>query len=260
MNRIIKLSISVILFQISVINVKAFDYFIDGLYYNIIDAENKLVEVTFGLDTLNSYKFEKITIPSNIIIEGESHSVKKIGDRAFMGCESLLTVELLSGIKSIGNSSFACCKNLTNVLLPESIESIDIFAFAICEKLETIKLPSNLDRIPDAIFTGCTGLKTIIIPEGVSCIGQKAFFLCSNLEYISIPKTVPNLNGCATFLGCKNLKKMVVEWEKPIKVNPFFVEDIKSENCILIVPKGCVSKYKKSKGWKKFKNIKEVEN
>lgn len=260
MNRIIKIIIAIVLLQFTGSNAKAFDHFIDGIYYTIIDPENNFVEITFGLDTLNSYTFEKITIPDKIIIEGETYLVKEIGDKAFMGCESLLSIVLSPGILSIGNSSFAACKNLTSVLLPVSIENIDIFAFAMCEKLATIKLPSRLDSIPDAIFTGCTGLKTIIIPDGVSYIGQKAFFLCSNLEYISIPKTVTDLNGCATFLGCKNLKKMVVESKKPIEVHPLFIEDINSETCNLIVPKDCVLEYKKSKGWKEFNNITEAEN
>lgn len=239
----------------TIINAKAFDFEVDGLLYNVVDSINNYVEVTYNPQMPNSYDFENLVIPERITIDRKIYQVVQIGERAFMGCEKLKSVNLPQNIKSIGNSSFAACINLTSVELPNSIVKLDIFAFAMCEKLESMVLSSNLDSIPDAIFAGCYNLKIVVIPEGVKYIGQKAFFQCHNLESISIPGNVKNLNGCAIFLGCRKLKEFIVRWEKPVNVYPYFTKDIDVKNCTLVVPKGSKPIYKKSDGWKMFENI-----
>lgn len=240
------------------INANAYDFKSGGLLFNIIDKTNKYVEITFDVDTINSYTNEILLIPEKISHNNEIYWVKRIGERAFMGCEKIQSVSLPRGLKNIGNSSFASCKNLTKIEIPGSVVSIDIFAFAICEKLESIVLPEELDSISEAIFAGCQNLKSVSIPKKVRHIGQKAFFLCRNLESISIPKNVTNLNGCTTFFGCTNLKQFAVQWSNPVEVHPLFANDFNVGNCTLIVPKGSKSKYEATETWKKFKTI--IEN
>lgn len=133
-------------------------------------------------------------------------------------------------------------RKLSYVHLPNSILDIDVFAFSMCEQLESVLLPSDLDSISDALFAGCQKLKHVNIPNGLTYIGHKAFFLCMSIESISIPKSVVDLNGCATFLGCKSLKKFVVSWLQPVQIHPLMIDDIGSNLCELVVPKGKLKK------------------
>lgn len=237
--------------------VYAYNFEVDGVYYSITDSKKKTVEVTHNADTVNTYQLEKYSIPDKVSYNNKIFIVNRIGDRAFIGCDQVVSINLPESIKSIGNSSFGSCKKLSHIHLPNSISKIDIFAFAMCEHLESIILPSQIDSISDALFAGCLKLKHINIPDGVRYIGQKAFVLCRNLDSVSIPKSVVDLNGCATFLGCSNLKKILVSWPQPVPIHPFMFEDIGAKQCKLVVPKGMLPKYRKAKGWKDFKEIEE---
>lgn len=245
---------------LSTIRIYAYDFEYNGLFYNVIDDEKQHVEVTYGDGVLNSYQNISLIIPYEISRDNNVFKVVQIGDKAFMGCERLETVVISHGVLRIGNSSFASCKNLKNVDLPNSISSIDVFAFAICEGLRSIVLPVSLKRIPEAIFAGCINLQTISIPDGVIEIGQKAFFQCENLESFVIPQSVVNLDGCAIFYGCKNLKSLEACHRLPISVHKLFTADIDPAKCKLIVPKGTARKYRRAKKWKNFTTIIENED
>lgn len=235
----------------------AYDFEVDGVYYSITDSKKNTVEVTHNADTVNTYQLEKYSIPDKVSYNDKKFSVNRIGDRAFFGCDQVVSIDLPESIKSIGNSTFAACKMLSSIPLPNSILVIDIFAFAMCEHLESIILPSDIDSISEALFVGCLKLKHVNIPNGVTYIGQKAFLMCMSLDSISIPKSVVDLNGCATFLGCSNLKKFVVSWPQPVQIHPFMIEDIGAIQCRLVVPKGMLSNYREANGWKDFKEIEE---
>lgn len=70
----------------------AHDFETDGIYYNITDAINLEVEVTFrGSDYseyLNEYSGE-LVIPSTVSFNGTFYSVTKLGDNAFRDCSEL---------------------------------------------------------------------------------------------------------------------------------------------------------------------------
>lgn len=248
--------LSFVLFYCSSI-IYAYNFEVDGVYYSVTDSIKQIVEVTHNKSTLNTYKLERYTIPNQVNNNSKKYIVNRIGDRAFFGCDQVVSVYLPKSIISIGNSTFAACKNLSSIHLPNSILDIDVFAFSMCEQLEFLVLPSNLDSLSDALFAGCTRLKQVRIPDGVTYIGQKAFFLCSNLDSISIPKSVKSLEGCATFLGCSKLSEIEVYWLQPIRIHPLMIEDIGASKCKLVVPKGMVTIYSEANGWKDFKEIEE---
>jgi len=235
----------------------AFDLEVNGVFYNIIDKNSDIVEVTNGANVTNSYTVENLIIPSEIVVSNKTYKVKRIGQRAFMGCDKIKSIILPNSLTSIGNSAISVCKSLTSIDIPNSVTSIDIFAFAGCENLTSISLPISLDSISDALFVGCSSLTNIKIPDSVKYIGQKAFMLCSSLESIKIPKKVVELLGCASFIECKKLKYFEVNWEVPPKVNPFLTEDIDVNSCTLIVPDGLKSRYQAADGWKNFHKIEE---
>lgn len=125
-------------------------------------------------------------------------------------------------------------KNEYEVNVPNGVETIEDEAFANCFQMRSIKLPYTLNSIGSQVFTNCTHLQSIEIPEKVKEIREKAF------------------------CGCRSLGKICCWSQNPPKCAEQIIED--THDKLLYVPKGSISKYRKAKGWKLFKNIREVES
>ena len=76
------------------IGVCAYDFEVDGIYYNITDRIYKTVEVTDNYD--NEYT-GSIVIPENVTYNNTTYNVTSIGNYAFRDCNALTEV-------TIGNS------------------------------------------------------------------------------------------------------------------------------------------------------------
>lgn len=138
--------------------------------------------------------------------------VNKIGDRAFMKCRSLQTIEIPEGITEIGSLAFAGCNNLNSVMLPKSLARIGNGAFGKCRTLTTIEIPENVTQIDFSAFRECSKLKSIKLPSGLTQIGENAFRECSELEMIEIPEGVTQI-GMYAFSECTNLKSIKIPEE-----------------------------------------------
>ena len=77
------------------------------------------------------------------------NSVTKIGDFAFVGCESLQSITIPNSVKSIGNDAFRWCKSLQSVTIPNSVTKIGDYAFSGCTHLDE---PSRL-RLKELNYT-----------------------------------------------------------------------------------------------------------
>ena len=73
----------------------AHDFEVDGIYYNITDATNKTVEVTFKGTYYDSYSNEyegSVIIPESVTHDSNTYRVTSIGNDAFYNCDSLTDV------------------------------------------------------------------------------------------------------------------------------------------------------------------------
>ena len=136
----------------------AYDFEVDGIYYNITDATAKTVAVTYKGEYYYQYPYRyigAITIPSTVTYNGTTHSVTSIGGSAFEGCSGLTSITIPNSVTSIGGSAFEGCSGLTSITIPNSVTSIGYGA-----------------------FEDCTGLTSITIPNSVTSIGENAFYYC----------------------------------------------------------------------------------
>ena len=154
-------------FLLTVVSVSMKAVLVDGIYYQVIDMENRKAMVVKG-EILNEdhtkyeyvYYKDTLNIPPTVVIEGTTFTVTHI-------------------------SCLSDCTELACVILPNTIESIEQIAFQDCKKLTSINLPSSLKEIGmNAFFR--TGLKEISIPSSVRSIGAWAFY-CYSLEKVFIP-------------------------------------------------------------------------
>ena len=161
----------------------AYDFKVDGIFYNITNSYDLTVEVTYESDIdgiYNSYSGD-VVIPATVTYDNKVYKVTSIGWYAFRNCNSL-----------------------TSITLPESITGFGQYAFADCSNLASITIPERVTSISHRAFNGCSSLTSITIPEGVTSIDSYAFEYCSSLNSITLPESVTSISW-GVFNGCNNL-------------------------------------------------------
>ena len=171
-----------------------------------------------------------IKIPSNVESNGQTYTVTSIGDRAFLSCGNLTSVDIPDSVTSIGDYAFANCYitsvdipdsvtsigdgafvncRITSVDIPDSVTSIGDFAFSRCRSLTSVDIPDGVTSIGNAAFSMCYGLASVTIPDSVTSIGRNAFSDCTNLTSVTIPDSVTSI-GRNAFSDCTNLTSVTI--------------------------------------------------
>jgi TolB-like protein len=184
-------------------------------------------EITEGGVTITKYTGNDpiVNIPNQI----QGFPVTGIGDLAFTGHMSLISIIIPSSVTVIGLAAFADCYNLFNITIPSSVTSIGDYAFSDCYKLTSITIPYSVMSIGRDAFPRCFSLtnitvdsrnlaytsidgvlfdKTIrtiirypigkntmtyVIPSSVTAISNGAFADCRNLTSVTIPSSVMDI-------------------------------------------------------------------
>lgn len=177
----------------------AYDFMVNGIYYNILPDKINDVEVTYKTGKYSG----DISIPSEITYMGTTYKVSSIGNGAFMYCSGLASITIPNSVTSIGNSAFVECSLLASVVIPNSVTSIGSHAFSYCIGLTSIKVESGnakydsrnncnaiIETSTNKLIVGC---KNTTIPSSVTSIGVETFWGCSGLTSIAIPNSVTSI-------------------------------------------------------------------
>lgn len=224
----------------------AYDFEVDGIYYNITSATDFTAEVTNG-----DYCMVDVIIPSTVSYNGEIYTVASIGEEAFFGCTYLTSIKIPNTIISIGNKAFNGCTTLKELYIEDGDTTLEFGSsadneyelralfhdcpletlyigrnlgydatipydvnspFSNQDKLKTITISNRVTFIGESLFSSCSSLKTIEIPNSVTTIGNGAFYGCDSLTSIEIPSSVTSVQTnydvpiYGAFERCSNLK------------------------------------------------------
>ena len=208
-------------------NVSAYDFEVDGIYYNVLSFSDFKCEVTYGD---NNYIGE-IVIPSKVNINSKlldvvkignysfrsdsellsvyiPESISEIGEFAFEGCAMIKCINLPSSVKRIGESAFRNCTSLENIIIPESVYYIGAAAFKKCESISNVRLPNSVTVLGGAAFESCRSLNSVELSESLDVIAGSSFANCVNIKNINLPNSIKKINAGA-FANCKNLENII---------------------------------------------------
>ncbi len=215
----------------------AYDFEVDGIYYNIISFTGMTCEVVS-----TEYQGDVI-IPAEVTYNSRNLKVTSIGNSAFKNCSSLASVTIPESVTSIGSAAFYLCSALASVSIPNSVTSIGDEAFYLCSSLTSVTIPNSVTSIGYEAFYKCGSLTSVTIPNSVTSIDYSAFYGCSslesiklsdNLEYIDyglfyeceklevldVPGSVNRISQYCeqnqyqldTFYGCSSLNKLILQY------------------------------------------------
>lgn len=201
----------------------AYDFNVDGIYYNKLNVSE--VEVA---ENYLDYYIGDVSIPQKVSYNGVTYtvtaigndafsmssvtsvsipnSVTSIGASAFRFCSTLQTIDIPNSVTSIGKGAFANC-GLKSISIPYSVTSIEYSTFSECWSLVSVDLPNTITTIGEFAFASCSSLKSIVIPNSVVSIGRCAFSTCYSLESVNIPDNITTIKD-STFEICNSLKSI----------------------------------------------------
>ncbi|MDE7121740.1 MAG: leucine-rich repeat domain-containing protein [Oscillospiraceae bacterium] len=139
---------------------------------------------------------ESVTIPESVISIGRAafgDPNTETGDDGTSGLNYLRTVTIEgNNLKIIGDNAFAGDDSLISIDLPDSVTEIGSEAFAYTS-LTSIDLPENLETIGDDAFHG-TNISSIILPENLTYVGAGNYSSSPVLSLV-IPSTVTGISN-----------------------------------------------------------------
>lgn len=134
---------------------------------------------------------------SSIVKAIINDGVTSIGNHAFYGCTTMISVDIPNSVTNIGDRAFRSCTNLASIIFPNTLMSIGQGAFDNTAWYDNLpdgivyagkvvykykgNCPSNIIitdgtiGIADCAFSGSTNLSSITIPTSVEYIGISAF-------------------------------------------------------------------------------------
>lgn len=209
--RILLLSVLMLIGSVPML---AYDFCVDGIYYNITSETDRTVEVTSGEQEYTG----AVVIPSVVMYDGNNYSVTRIGDGAFSDCSGLTSVVIPESVTSISEEAFYYCESLSTITIPSSVTEIGAFAFSGCLNLAEIKVASGSTSFvaKEGVLYNKDMSKLLAapgtvsghfeVPQGVTSIGAGAF-METQITSVALPKGLKTIDYGA-FEDCELLESV----------------------------------------------------
>lgn len=201
-------------------NIYAYDFEVDGIYYDLTDASNSYCEVVAGDKKYTG----TVKIPSSLIFNGRMLFVMSIDRYAFWYCDGLISITIPNSVKTI--PSFSDCTNLKELIIENGGESLGMSSdtFDNCP-LETVHLGRNLTYSDESPFYGMKTLTRLTIGNGVNNIANETFEECTGLKELIFDYSNPEetlflgnngISGCFSDCPLETLYlDRRIDFEKP---------------------------------------------
>ena len=210
---------------------KAYDFEVDGIYYNVLSAIDFTAEVMYvDSDVIQN----SIVIPSSVTYNSRNLTVSKIGEEAFKYCSNVVEITIPHSVIEIsGNAFFGCISLETlylsdgetdlsmegsfydNVFRDSPLKSLYLGRNIVCYPspfiyetlLESVTIGNSVTSM--CSLEGCSGLTEIVIPDNVTYLPTVAFSECTGLTSITIPNSVTEV-GALVFKNCTGLTNITI--------------------------------------------------
>lgn len=192
----------------SVLSLHAYDFEVDGIYYDVV-ASTRTASVTYKYLGRENYS-DAVDIPAKVEYDGVVYSITGIGHNAFMYCKNLTSVTIPNSVTFIDYKAFSGCYSLSSITIPDGVTSIGNAAFESCRSLTLVTIPDGVSSISSDLFYGCSGLTSVTYSDNVTSIGDSAFKGCSGLTgTLTFPSSVTEI-GAGAFAYCTGLTDVVI--------------------------------------------------
>lgn len=167
-----------------------------------------------------------VTIPAEV----EGQPVTAIGDEAFQGAPTFVSITLPDTVTSIGGEAFRGCGDLASLTLPATVTSIGPWAFDGTPWFESLTdefvivgdgvlikyngaggsvvVPSGVKAVSTA-FAENGSITSVTLPDTVTSIAPNAFRSCKALTQITLPAALQTI-GEAAFYRCEGLAEVAI--------------------------------------------------
>ncbi len=191
----------------------------DNIKYGVVSVYENYVEIT-------GHEGEPVRVEGTVSYEGSDWTVVSVGDSAFQGCGSLVTVSLPSA-GSVGEFAFGDCYFLQHIIFSDSLGSVGGGAFSVNFYSGDAELELDADSLRGREFVGNSeyDLKLYEVftedyvryktspGNEVSAIGFEG-----SPEILAVPSSVahngkeyfPVSIGDHAFAGCATAKKVTI--------------------------------------------------
>lgn len=147
-----------------------------------------------------------VKIPSTVKWD-QTYTVKSIGAKAFLDCDSLGAIVLPPTIESIGDSAFMDCINLKSIEIPNSVKKLGVATFLYCPSLVKLELPDNITYIPRSCVYYCPNLEEVHLPSKLEKVGYEGVAYCNSLKKLELPSSLKEIEEFG-FTDSRNLKSL----------------------------------------------------
>ena len=174
-------------------SVSAYDFEVDGIYYNVVSLSGLTCKVTSG----NSKYTGDVVIPATVNYSNRTLTVVGIADEVFRNCSNLTGITIPNTISSIGNYMFNGCTKLATVTIEDGKTTLSL-------GYNSYTSPGN----GKGLFYDCP-ITTLYFGRNLSYdtayyYGYSPFYSVKTLQEVTISNSVTEI-GYNAFYGCSGL-------------------------------------------------------